>query len=45
MRAADMFVNRKDVAQIILVIAADDEENVRRSDGEHSLHRRQQSPG
>ncbi len=33
MRAADLFVNRKDVVQIILVIAADDEENVRRRYG------------
>jgi len=33
MRAADLFVSRKDVAQIILVIAADDEENVRRRYG------------
>lgn len=33
MRAADLFVNRKDVSQIILVIAAEDEENVRRRYG------------
>lgn len=33
MRAADLFVSRKEVAQTILVIAADDEENVRRRYG------------
>ncbi|MFT3882032.1 MAG: 2-C-methyl-D-erythritol 4-phosphate cytidylyltransferase [Gemmatales bacterium] len=33
MRAADLFVSRKDVVQTILVIAADDEENVRRRYG------------
>lgn len=33
LRAADLFVNRKDVVQTILVIAADDEENVRRRYG------------
>lgn len=33
LRAADLFVNRKDVVQTILVIAAEDEENVRRRYG------------
>lgn len=33
MRAADLFVKRKDVKQIILVVAADDEENVLRRYG------------
>ena len=33
MRAADLFVKRKDVIQIILVVAADDEENVLRRYG------------
>lgn len=33
MRAADLFVSRKDVVQTILVIAAEDEENVRRRYG------------
>lgn len=33
MRAADLFVSRKDVVQTILVIADDDEENVRRRYG------------
>lgn len=33
MRAADLFVSRKDVVQTIMVIAADDEENVRRRYG------------
>lgn len=33
LRAADLFVNRNDVCQTILVIAAEDEENVRRRYG------------
>lgn len=33
MRAADLFVSRQDVVQTVLVIAADDEENVRRRYG------------
>lgn len=33
LRAADLFVSRKDVVQTILVIAAEDEENVRRRYG------------
>jgi 2-C-methyl-D-erythritol 4-phosphate cytidylyltransferase len=33
MRAADLFVNRTNVAQTLLVIAAEDEENVRRRYG------------
>src|SRR5215207_4251778 len=33
LRAADLFVNRDDVVQTLLVIAADDEENIRRRYG------------